>query len=122
MKPRSAKNKGRRLQKELQEQLLQKAPQLEPDDIRCAIMGESGEDLKFSPAARRVFPYSFECKNVEKLNIWSALKQAEENTKVGLQPAVVFRRNHSDAYVAIKLEHFLTLISPKSTLDETTTS
>ena len=87
-----------------------------------AIMGESGEDLKFSPAARRVCPYSFECKNVEKLNIWSALKQAEENTKVGLQPAVVFRRNHSDAYVAIKLEHFLTLISPKSTLDETTTS
>ena len=42
-------------------------------------MGESGEDIKLSPAARKLIPYSFECKNQEKLNIWEALSQAEEN-------------------------------------------
>lgn len=112
MKPRSAKNKGRRLQKEVQEKLLKLYEgKLEPDDIRVAIMGESGEDLKLSPAARKLLPYSIECKNQEKLNIWSALKQAEDNCKDGLTPAVVFRRNNSETYVAFNFEHLLHLIS-----------
>lgn len=112
MKSRSAKNKGRRLQVEVQEKLLSLFEgRLEPDDIRVAIMGESGEDLKLSPAARKLLPYSFECKNQEKLNIWSALEQAQDNCKEGLTPVVAFRRNHTKPYVAIELEHFLELIS-----------
>ena len=80
MKSRSAKAKGRRLQQKVRDLLLERfSPELEPDDIRSAIMGESGEDLKLSPAARKLIPYSFECKNQEKLSIWDALKQAEEN-------------------------------------------
>ena len=111
MKTRSAKNKGRRLQKEVQERLLEVYHGLlENDDIRVAIMGESGEDIKLSPLARKHFPYSTECKNQEKLNIWSALQQAEENTKPGTDPLLVFRRNRSETYVALKFEDFLKLL------------
>ena len=70
MKSRSAKNKGKRLQNKVRDLLLESFTDLEPDDVKSAIMGESGEDIKLSRAARRLIPYSFECKNQEKLNIW----------------------------------------------------
>ena len=62
MKTRSAKAKGRRLQNKIRDLLLEEFKELEPDDIRTAIMGETGEDIKLSPAARKKIPYSFECK------------------------------------------------------------
>ena len=60
MKTRSAKSKGRRLQNQVKELLLEAFTELEPDDIRTAIMGETGDDIKLSPAARREIPFSFE--------------------------------------------------------------
>ena len=110
MKSRSAKNKGKRLQNEVRDTIRAKFPELEEDDVQCTLMSESGVDLKLSPAARKKFPYSVECKNVEKLNIWSALEQAEENTKPDTTAAVVFRRNHSKTYIALEFEEFLKLI------------
>ena len=44
MKTRSAKSKGRRLQNQIKELLLETFNELEPDDIRSAIMGETGEN------------------------------------------------------------------------------
>ena len=46
MKTRSAKSKGRRLQNQIKELLLESFKELEPDDVRSAIMGETGEDIK----------------------------------------------------------------------------
>jgi len=69
MKTRSAKAKGRRLQDSVRKLLLENFPQLEDDDIKTAIMGESGEDIHLSPAARKLIPYSIECKNQEALSI-----------------------------------------------------
>ena len=113
MKSRSAKNKGKRLQNSVRDLLLETFNQLEPDDIRSAIMGESGEDIKLSPAARKLIPYSFECKNQEKLNIWDSLKQAEENSGVS-SPVLIFKRNRSKTYVTLELEDFLKLINDRS--------
>ena len=79
MRPSSAKAKGRRLQDAIRKDILYTFPQLEEDDVKCAIMGESGEDLHLSPAARRLVPFSIEAKNQESLSIWAALKQAEEH-------------------------------------------
>lgn len=110
MKSRSAKAKGRRLQDFIRELLLEHFSDLEEDDIKTAIMGEGGTDLKLSPAARRLFPYSVEAKNQEKLNIWGALEQAKENCKEGTDPMVVFKRNRSEAFVALKLRDFLKLL------------
>jgi len=81
MKPRSAKNKGKRLQNKVRDLILEKFnSKLEPDDVRSITMGDSGEDILLSPAARRVFPFSVECKSQEHLSIWGALKQAEDNS------------------------------------------
>ena len=111
MEPRSAKAKGRRLQNEIREILLEHfGDRLEGDDIKTAVMGESGEDLKLSPAARRLFPYSVEAKNQEKLNIWSALEQAEKNCKPETDPLLIFKRNRSKMYVVLTLEDLLKLL------------
>ncbi|HEY0110194.1 MAG TPA: hypothetical protein VGB67_11230, partial [Fibrella sp.] len=78
MRPSSAKAKGRRLQQWVRDTLLRFAPVLTVDDIRSTSMGAGGEDLLLSSAARSLYPYSIECKNVEALNIWNAIKQSEE--------------------------------------------
>lgn len=110
MKTSSAKSKGRRLQNELRVKLLQEFPQLEPDDCTTAIMGENGMDIKLSPLAKRVIPYSFECKNQEKLAIWDALEQAESNKKIDTEPVLVFKRNRSKTYAVIEIDTFMKLI------------
>ena len=109
MKTRSAKSKGRRLQNQIKELLLESFKELEPDDVRSAIMGETGEDIKLSPAARRQIPYSFECKNQEKLNIWESLNQAEENSG-DYPPVLIFKRNRSKTYAVIEFKEFVDLI------------
>jgi hypothetical protein len=110
MKPRSAKAKGRRFQSEVRDLILESFPVLEPDDVKGAIMGESGQDIQLSPAAQKLFPYAVECKNTEKLNIWSALDQAEKNAKANHVPILFFKRNRSKSYVSMEAEHFFELL------------
>ena len=113
MKPSSAKAKGRRLQDWIRQKLLGLFPQLEEDDVKTAIMGESGEDIHLSPAARKVFPFSIEAKNQERLNIWEAIAQAEANAREGSTPLVVFKRNRSEVFAVIPFEALLTLLYSK---------
>ena len=114
MKTSSGKAKGRRLQNKIRDVLLEHfSGQLEPDDIRSQVMGMSGEDIVLSPAARKLIPYSFECKNQEKLNIWSSLEQAESNSG-DYPPVLIFKRNRSKTYVTVELEEFIKLIDDKS--------
>jgi len=109
MKPRSAKNKGKRLQNKVRDLILEKFNQLEPDDVRSITMGDSGEDILLSPAARRLFPFSVECKNQEKLNIWSSLEQAETNSGEHI-PLVVFKRNRTKTYAVLEFDNLLDLL------------
>ena len=110
MKTRSAKNKGKRLQNTVRDILLETFKEdLEPDDVKSAIMGDSGEDIQLSPAARKLIPYSIECKNQEKLNIWSSLEQAEGNSKEST-PVLIFKRNRSKTYAVIEFEEIVELI------------
>ena len=110
MKPRSAKNKGKRLQNKIRDLILEKFDSLEKDDVRSITMGDSGEDILLSPAARRLFPFSVECKNQEKLNIWSALVQAEENSG-DHAPLVIFKRNRSKTYAVLEFDKLLELLN-----------
>ena len=111
MKPRSAKNKGKRLQNKIRDLILEKFnSKLEPDDVRSITMGDSGEDILLSPAARRLFPFSVECMNQEKLNIWSALEQAEENSG-DHAPLVIFKRNRTKTYAVLEFDKLLELLN-----------
>lgn len=116
MKTASAKNKGRNLQKWVKAKLLERAGQigygLESDDIHSRSMGSAGEDLILSPLARATFPYSFECKNVEKLNVWAAYAQALANSPdISKYPAIlVIKRNNQRPLVVMDFEDWLWLI------------
>ena len=110
MKSRSAKNKGKRLQNQVRDLLLEKFQQLEKDDVRSTTMGDSGEDILLSPAARKLFPFSVECKNQEKLNIWSSLEQAENNSGKHT-PLLIFKRNRTKTYAVLELDELLKLLN-----------
>ena len=110
MKPRSAKNKGKRLQNKVRDLILEKFTQLEPDDVRSITMGDSGEDILLSPAARRLFPFSVECKSQEKLSIWSSLEQAEDNSGDHI-PLLIFKRNRSKTYAVLEFDELLKLLN-----------
>ena len=110
MKPRSAKNKGKRLQNKVRDLILEKFTQLEPDDVRSITMGDSGEDILLSPAARRLFPFSVECKSQEKLSIWSSLEQAEGNSGEHA-PLLIFKRNRSKTYAVLEFDELLKLLN-----------
>ena len=71
MKTQSAKAKGRKLQQWVRDQIIEQL-EVHPEDIESRSMGAGGEDLIMARAARQKFPFSIECKNVEKLNVWEA--------------------------------------------------
>ena len=77
MKVQSAKAKGRNLQKWTRERLIEEL-EIHVEDIESRSMGASGEDLIMARAARKKFPYSIECKNQERVNVWESYKQALE--------------------------------------------
>jgi len=72
-------------------------------------MGMTGEDIVLSHEATKWIPFSFECKNQEKLAIWQHLEQAEGNSE-GRDPVLVIKRNRSKVYAVIEFDLFLNLI------------
>jgi len=107
--PASRKAKGRKFQQYVRDCLLEAFQQLEEDDIKSTGMGQAGEDLQLSPAARRHIPYSFECKNQETVSLWSWWGQAKANAKTH-NAALVIKSNHKDPVVVLEYEHFVAII------------
>ena len=108
MKSSSAKAKGRRLQQTIAEDIITHFPSLTSDDVRSTSMGAQGEDVLLSPCARRLFPYSIEAKNQERLSIWSAVEQCEKNAR-DHTPLIVIKKNHTRPFAVIPWEHFIQL-------------
>ena len=81
-------------------------PKLEEDDIKAQTMGMTGEDIVLSPAAKRLIPFSFECKNVERLNLWDSIEQAESNCEDRM-PILVIKRNRSKVYAVVEFEKLM---------------
>ena len=109
---KSAKAKGRRLQNLVRDLLRSAFSFLHEDDVKSQTMGMSGEDIVLSPEARKSIPYSFECKNVERLNLWDAIDQAKSNCDDRC-PVVVLKKNRRNAYAVLPLEQFIKLIKKK---------
>jgi hypothetical protein len=82
-----------------------------PDDIVIQTTSVGGSDLYVSPMASRVFPYAPEIKNVQTLNVWKALKQAEVNARKRHKPPILFiKRNNTPLHVVIDAEAFADLL------------
>ena len=69
-------------------------------------MGAGGEDLIMSKAARTKFPYSVECKNQERLNIWQAWEQTNNNKGI-YEPMLVIKKNGTSPLVVLNADNFL---------------
>ena len=108
MKTQSAKAKGRSLQKWVVNKLIETFD-IHPEDIKSCSMGAGGEDVVMARAARERFPFSVECKNVEKLNVWDAYEQAKANSN-GYEPIVVMKKNHKKPLVVLDAEHFIEMV------------
>ena len=107
---RSRKAKGRRLQNWVRDVLLSTFPNLKKDeDVCCAIMGESGVDVKLSRFAQGLFPFSIACKNKE---TWKGLYDAYDQaiSNANLEPVVVLKMNKRDPLIVLDFKKFVSII------------
>ena len=105
MKAQSAKAKGRRLQQWVRNQLIEQLD-VHPEDIESRSMGAGGEDLIMARDARQKFPFSIECKNQEKLNVYDAYDQACANSG-DHEPILFMKKNRKKPLVVVDAEFFI---------------
>jgi|TARA_R100000951_G_scaffold115140_2_gene122282 hypothetical protein len=111
--PQSAKAKGRKLQQWVRDKLYSSFKQLKDGDIRSTSMGANGEDILFSPAARKLFPYSVECKSNAKNAIYKVMDQASENCPKGATPLAIIKADRQKPLAVVDAEHFFKLTKRK---------
>ena len=104
----SRKAKGRALQQKVRDSILESFPTLEADDVKSTAMGQGGEDVQLSPAARKLFPYSAECKRHKAFAVYGPYEQAYTNAK-GIQPLLVIQGDRKKALAILDFEHFMEL-------------
>jgi len=112
VKTASSKAKGRRLQQDVRDKILDAFPlHLEPDDVKSTSMGAGGEDVQLSPTARRLFPYSVECKSRASMPLFAWYLQAKHNAPKGAEALLVVKQNYSKPLVVVDLDHFMELVT-----------
>lgn len=104
----SAKAKGRRLQQAVRDAILDSFKSLESDDVRSTSMGAGGEDVLLSPAARKLFPYTIECKNLAKIAVYNYYVQATGHNDY--EPLVVIKQDRSKPLAVVDFDHFMELV------------
>ena len=109
MKPSSAKAKGRKFQQYVRDKILATFPHLEPDDVRSTSMGAGGEDILLSPAARKAFGFSVECKSLARSAVYSLFEQAEENAGPHI-PLLMLKANRKEPLTILRLDDFMELV------------
>ena len=106
----SAKAKGRRHQQWVRDKILALWPKkLLADDVRSTSMGCGGEDIQLSPAARRLFPYSIECKAFKSFAIYKVMDQASQNCPKGAEPVAIIKADRQKPLAVMDAEHFFKL-------------
>ena len=105
MKPQSAKAKGRKLQQWVRDKLIEHR-EVHPEDIESRSMGAGGEDLIMARDARQKFPFSIECKNQEKLNVWDDYQKAIDNSG-DYEPILIMKKNGKKPLVVMDAESFI---------------
>jgi hypothetical protein len=109
----SAKEKGRRLQKWVRDKLLEKFPQIDPEDLKSTSMGVNGLDIQMSRLAQSTIPYGFEMKNMARFAVYQHYEQAARNTHKAqryLEPVLVIKGNHKRPLAVVDAEHFFSLL------------
>ena len=109
-----SKRKGANYERKIAK-LLSDAFDTKVSRIPCsgALPGWAG-DLRDLTGVLKDFVWELKCQ--EKLNIWSALSQAEREALGSTRmPVVVFTRNNAKNYVALELNDFLSILAERKT-------
>lgn len=102
------KAKGRKLQQLVRDKVLEAFPKLHQDDVKSTAMGQGGEDVQLSQAARKVFPYSIECKRHRAFAVYGPYEQAEKNSG-DYEPLLIIQGDRKKPLVLVDLDHFVDL-------------
>lgn len=107
---RSAKQKGRLGQQEIRDKILETFPELEPDDVKSTSMGDGGEDIQLSPAARKLMPITIEVKRRKSgmKTQYDWIEQAKHHAKG--EPVVFFRADRKEWITMVSIEHYMELL------------
>lgn len=109
MRVRSAKAKGKRLERWVRDMILRYRPSLTQDDVRVTVGAETGADIKLSTKGRYYFPYAVECKNRETFGtIYKFLEQAATNAVEGQKPILFIKMNNKEPLVVLDAIEFFT--------------
>lgn len=112
MKTSSAKAKGRRLQQHVMNRIseLIGIPCGQDEMIASREMGQSGTDIRLIGKAKRLFPFSVECKNQENWSVHTWIEQAKAN-ETAKEPWLIFaKRNRGDVVVIMDENVFFEII------------
>lgn len=109
MKTSSAKAKGRKLQQTVRD-AIQEAFKLSEDDVRSTSMGAGGVDVQLSAAAKKVFPFSVECKSLAKVAVYKFYEQARANCAKDTVPLVVVKQNGSMPLAILGFDTFMAIL------------
>ena len=110
IKPSSAKAKGRKHQQWVRDKILALFPSLEEADVRSTSMGAGGEDVQLSPAARKLFPYSVECKALKAIGVYKFIDQAEANCPENATPIAIIKADRQKPLAVVDANHFFELL------------
>lgn len=113
IKTSSAKAKGRKLQQWTARMILEIFPKLESDDCKSTGMGQQGEDVQLSPAARKLLPVTIECKARKNIAVYSYYDQASENAPTGMEPLVIIKADRKKPLAVVDAEFFLRKMAKK---------
>lgn len=111
MKVSSVKAKGRRLQQWVSKWIskITKIPCGKDCLIESREMGQSGVDVKLIGEAKKLYPFSVECKNTEKWDLPRYIHQAKENCMPGTYWQVFLSKNRFSPIVIMDAECFFRL-------------
>jgi hypothetical protein len=73
-------------------------------------MGAGGEDVQLSPAARKLFPYSVECKAFKSFAIYKVMEQAKDNCPKGAEPLSIIKADRQKPLAVVDAEFFFKLV------------
>jgi len=106
----SAKAKGRKLQQLVRDKLIALlTPRgIVEDDVKSTGMGQGGEDVQLSPAARKYMPVSIECKRYSKFAIYGLYEQAEKASG-SYEPLLVIQGDRKKPLAIVSLDYYLSL-------------
>ena len=107
---KSRKAKARKLQNQIRDLILASFPLL-PGDVKPALMGEQGSDIKLSPRGKELFPFSVECKNDENISIWRTWLQCKTNTEKDTMPLAFMGKNYHETLAILSAADLFRLLS-----------